>query len=220
MASWIVLKLTWKKFITRWANKSWCGSYNFISNSELPLQFATGKENKISSLLSMQIPHKPLGEWTPWHFHEFLDHNSLWNQGLRNHDPPLCTWHVGLLNQVLRALISSLNHTCNSVTCRKQNQREQFVLHLPARYLPVCHVANDHGANKKSSIYTWLKEVKLPGVLTHQVKLQGQVQLEEREYSTETMACQGWVMERNQCEKNEKKTTTTKNLKKKLSNLL
>lgn len=209
MASWIVLKITWKNLLQDGQINLGVGvtiSFQTLSSHcSLPL------EKKTKSLhSSMQIPRKPLGEWTPWHFHEFLDHNSLWNQGLRNHDPPLCTWHVGLLNQVLRALISSLNHTCNSVTCRKQNQREQFVLHLPARYLPVCHVANDHGANKKSSIYTWLKEVKLPGVLTHQVKLQGQVQLEEREYSTETMACQGWVMERNQCEKKWKENNNNK----------
>lgn len=66
---------------------------------------------------------------------------------------------------------------------------KQFILHLSAYDLPVCDVANTHGANKKTSIHTWLEEVQLPGVLTHQVKLQGQQQLEQ-EHLTENMAIQ------------------------------
>lgn len=81
---------------------------------------------------------------------------------------------------------------------KADNQRKQFISHLSTYYLPVCYVANAHGANKKPSVHTWLEEVQLPGVLTHQVKLQGQPQSDEQEHSTQTMAFWGWVMEGNQ----------------------
>lgn len=48
-------------------------------------------------------------------------------------------------------------------------------------YIPVCYVADVYGADKKPSVHSRLEEVQLPGVLTHQVKLKEQPQLEAKE---------------------------------------
>jgi len=64
------------------------------------------------------------------------------------------------------------------------NQRKQFISQLSTYHILVCHVADAHAANKKLTVHRRLEEVQLPDVLTHQINLQGQGQLETWEHST------------------------------------
>lgn len=66
-----------------------------------------------------------------------------------------------------------------------EDWKKQFISRLYMHYIPICHVANDHGANKEPDVHRWLKEVQLPGVLTHQVKLKEQPQLQSKQRNQE-----------------------------------
>lgn len=51
------------------------------------------------------------------------------------------------------------------------------------QHIPVCYVADAYGANKKPSIHTRLKEVQLPGILTHQIKLKRHITVRRKRRS-------------------------------------
>lgn len=166
-------------------------------------RIAASQCERKQNLFTCERADSPWSHWevvkVKYHHGISVYHKSLWKPGLRSYHLPLCKWHMDLLHQCLSALISPLNRECWSVMCRKQvNQRKQFISLLFTYHLPVCYVANAYRANKKPSVHTWLEEVQLPGVLTHQVELHEQPQLEKQEYSTQTMAFWGRIKEQNQ----------------------
>lgn len=103
-----------------------------------------------------------------------------------------------------------------------EDWKKQFISRLYMHYIPICHVANDHGANKEPDVHRWLKEVQLPGVFTHQVKLQGHSQKEGTFNSNHGFSRRDNGRKQLGMEKGgmKKKTTRKQALKNKIYNIL